>query len=217
MGLFFDATERHRTQLWHSAIDALVAIHGIDLDGVAFPFPHRPATLREVVAEQLDTIEAWHRHGSPDPIPTLAKASALLRNDIPDQDDIVLCWGDPKPGNMVFVNGEVVGVLDWEMSYYGVPEMDVMYWIGTDEVSASSYGIPRLPGCLDAADTIAYYEQASGRRLRNLEYHKMFQTLRLATLLVLADRVVAQMGLSEYFPDNWATNNEPYRAIEAML
>jgi aminoglycoside phosphotransferase (APT) family kinase protein len=217
MGIFFDSTEERRTALWHSAIDAIAEVHAVDVNTVDLPFAQRPRDLRDVVEAQLEVIDEWHRHGSSNPIPALVKASAVLRDTVPEQDDIVLCWGDPKPGNLVFVDDAVAGVLDWEMAHLGTPEMDVMYWIVTDEVSASSYGLPRLPGCPTGEETVQYYEQRSGRQLRNLDFHRMFQTLRLATLLVLADRVVTQMGIAEYFPDNWATNNEPYRKLESLL
>jgi hypothetical protein len=35
-------------------------------------------------------------------------------------------------------------------------------------------------------------------------------------LLVLADRVVTEMGIAEFFPDNWSTNNSPYRKLVEM-
>jgi aminoglycoside phosphotransferase (APT) family kinase protein len=217
MGLFFDSSEERRTRLWHGAIDAVVDIHAVEVGKVALPFTRQPRNLRDVVEEQLEQIDQWHRHGSAEPIPALAKASSILRRTVPEQDDIVLCWGDMKLGNLVFVDDAVAGVLDWEMSHLGTPEMDLMYFVITDEVSASSFGLPRLPGCPAEAETLAYYEHRSGRRLRNLEYHRMFQTLRLATLLVLAARAVTLMGMAEYFPENWATNNEPYRKLESLL
>lgn len=216
MGLFYDSSPEQRRQLWNSAIRAIAELHKIDPVTTALPFARRPESLRDAVLHQLDVIDQWHKFGSPEPIPALAKATTMLRNDIPDQDNIVLCWGDPKPGNIVYLDGEVAGVLDWEMSHLGTPEMDVMYWIVTDDVSASTFGVPRLSGCPGRNETIRYYEQVSGRRLKNLEYHELFQTLRLAVLLVLADRVVTQMGMAEYFPDNWSTNNEPYRRLVAL-
>jgi aminoglycoside phosphotransferase (APT) family kinase protein len=216
MGLFHDASVPERRRLWDSAIEAIAEIHSIDLAAVQLPFARRPHSLREAVEDQLAVIEQWHRFGSPEPIPALANAIQLLRNDIPEQDDVVLCWGDPKPGNIVYVDGRVAGVLDWEMSYLGTPEMDLMYWIITDDVSASTFGVPRLEGCPGRDETIRHYEQVSGRKLKNLEYHQLFQTLRLAVLLVLADRVVTQMGLAEHFPENWSTNNEPYRRLLAL-
>jgi aminoglycoside phosphotransferase (APT) family kinase protein len=95
--------------------------------------------------------------------------------------------------------------------------MDVMYWIVTDDVSASTFGVPRLAGCPGRDETIRYYEELSGRTLRNLEYHELFQTLRLAVLLVLAARVVTDMGIAEHFPEHWSTNNEPYRRLLALM
>lgn len=216
MGLFHDATPTQRTTLWKAALDALGEIHNVDPVKTKLPFDSQ-RSLRDVVETQLDVIKGWYHYGSPGKsLPAIDRAIDTLSSGIPDQGDIVLCWGDPKPGNIVFLDNKVEGVLDWEMAYLGTPEMDVMYWIITDEVSASTFDVPRLPGCLGREETIRHYEAVSGRTLRNLDYHEMFQTLRLAVLLVLAERVVIQMGIAEYFPENWSTNNEPYRRLESI-
>lgn len=216
-GLFFDASEERRTRLWHNTLDTVADIHAVDIDTVGLPFERRPRNLRDVVEQQLEQIDKWHRHGRAEPIPLLTEASSLLRETVPDQDNIVLCWGDVKLGNLVFVADAVAGVLDWEMSYLGTPEMDLMYFVITDESSASAFGLPRLPGCLSEAETLDYYEQRTGRELQNLEYHRLFQTLRLATLLVLAERAFDQLGMSSFFPENFATNNDTYRTLESLV
>jgi aminoglycoside phosphotransferase (APT) family kinase protein len=217
MGLFYDSSIERRREMWENAVEAIAKIHSIDISSTPLPFQRTPHSLRDAVEDQLKVIDGWHAFGSPEPIPALANATRILRNEIPDQDDIVLCWGDPKPGNIVYQDGQVVGVLDWEMSYLGTPEMDVMYWIVTDDVSASTFGVSRLAGCPGRDETIRYYEKLSGRTLRNLEYHELFQTLRLAVLLVLAARVITDMGMAEHFPEHWSTNNEPYRRLLALM
>jgi aminoglycoside phosphotransferase (APT) family kinase protein len=212
-GYYFDATQAERTALWHSSLDALATLHQVDPHTLPLPFPSIPRTVREAVDTQLSTIESWLRWGTSEPIPVIEAALDIVRRSTPQESDIVLCWGDAKPGNLVYRDQAVVGVLDWEMSILGCPEMDVMYWIVTDEVSAATFNVPRLPGCPGRQDTIRYYEATSGRTLVDLEFHDLLQTLRLAVLLVLADRVVTQMGIAEYFPDNWSTNNPPYRKL----
>lgn len=216
MGLFHDASTERRRRLWNSAVEAIAVVHTIEPARTPLPFGDVPMSLRDVVDKQLAVIEQWYRFGSTDPLPAIEAAIKLLRDEVPEQHEIVLCWGDPKPGNIVYRDDDVVGVLDWEMSHLGTPEMDVMYWIITDDVSASTFNVPRLDGCPGRDETIAHYERVSGRTLQNLDYHEAFQTLRLAVLLILADRVVTEMGMAEHFPDNWSTNNEPYRRLQAL-
>jgi aminoglycoside phosphotransferase (APT) family kinase protein len=212
-GYYFDATEAERSELWCNSLDALATLHQTDLHTLSLPFPSIPRTVREAVDTQLATIESWLRWGTSEPIPAIDTALDIVRRSTPQDSDIVLCWGDAKPGNLVYRDHAVVGVLDWEMSFLGCPEMDVMYWIITDEVSAATFNVPRLPGCPGRQETLRYYEATSGRTLVDLEFHELLQTLRLAVLLVLADHVVTEMGIAQYFPDNWSTNNPPYHKL----
>lgn len=212
-GYYFDASEPERSESWHNSLAALATLHQLDPHTVPLPFASVPSSVQQAVDAQLATIESWLRWGSSEPIPTFDTALEIVRRSTPQASDIVLCWGDAKPGNLVYRDHEVVGVLDWEMSFLGCPEMDVMYWIITDEVSAATFNVPRLPGCPGREETIRHYQAVSGRTLVDLEFHELLQTLRLAALLVLADRVVTELGIAEYFPDSWSTNNPPYHKL----
>ena len=212
-GYFYEASQSNRLELWRNSIIALAAVHQIDPDTVQLPFRATPRTVREAVDAQIATIESWLRFATTKPIPAIDTALEVIGRATPQDSDIVLCWGDAKPGNLVYRGPDVVGVLDWEMAFLGCPEMDVMYWIITDEVSAATFDVSRLPGCPGRQETLRIYEEFSGRKLVDLEFHELLQTLRLAVLLVLADRVVTEMGIAEYFPENWSTNNPPYRKL----
>ncbi|MET0698069.1 MAG: hypothetical protein ABWY93_00260 [Mycobacterium sp.] len=97
--MFFDSTEGCRTTLWHSAIDAIAEVHAVYVD-TADLRAHRPRDRRDVVKTRLAVIVQWHRHGNSDPIPALVDVGAVIRDSVPDQDDIVLYWGDAKLGHL---------------------------------------------------------------------------------------------------------------------
>jgi aminoglycoside phosphotransferase (APT) family kinase protein len=41
---------------------------------------------------------------------------------------ICLCWGDARLGNMLYADGKIAAVLDWDLVHLGDPEGDVGCW-----------------------------------------------------------------------------------------
>ena len=215
-GLFFDATPAKRGELWSASLSAVAAVHAVDLAAVDLPVA-KPGSVREAVGAELDRVERWLRYGSKDEIAVIEAGLRSARAAVPDDGEVVVCWGDPKVGNMVYRDGRVVGVLDWEMAAVLPPESDLMYWIVTDEASAVTFGRERLAGCPGRDETLRLYREISGRELRNLDYFELFQTLRLAVLLVLAERAMTQAGMAAHFPENWSRNNPSYFRLAELL
>lgn len=67
-----------------------------------------------------------------------------LGADPPQAQPAVLVHGDFHYGNMLFQDGEVVGLLDWEIAELGQPPLDLSCLGVAAEVGASGVGLPRL-------------------------------------------------------------------------
>jgi aminoglycoside phosphotransferase (APT) family kinase protein len=94
-----------------------------------------------------------------------------------------LLWGDPQPSNLLFgPDGDITGVIDWEMATLGPPETDVAWWLFFDDLFSTGMGVPRLGGLPDRAACIRIYEEAAGRRLQNLEYYSLLAAFRMAVV-----------------------------------
>jgi aminoglycoside phosphotransferase (APT) family kinase protein len=79
----------------------------------------------------------------------------------------------------------MAAVLDWEMACLGDPESDLGWFSHIDwatSVGRSKNPFPRMAGLPDMAQTIAHYEQHTGRTVENLHYYEVFATWRLAIL-----------------------------------
>jgi aminoglycoside phosphotransferase (APT) family kinase protein len=112
-------------------------------------------TWREHQLHQLDGIDALMATASGgrrlDPL--VAQALAWLRSNVPDADGpVVLVQGDTGPGNFLYDDGRVTGIIDWELAHLGDP-MDDIAWLSW---RATQHGFTHLP------DRLREYEAKSG-------------------------------------------------------
>lgn len=213
-GLFFDASLAQRRRMWLAAVDAMASLHTLDIDALVLP-----ASLgadvhpQGAIALMLDVIEGQLDWAGNAP-PVSGEALQFLRSQVPTTAGKALCWGDPRPGNIIYRDGEVAAVLDWELAHIGPPEGDLAYFLLVDEVVAELNGVPRLEGLPGPVETVAHYESRTSRPVRDLEFHYIMQALRMAAMLVLTVRLSpAQLT----FPPDYLTNNIPTRRLTELL
>ncbi|MEO8804480.1 MAG: phosphotransferase family protein [Burkholderiaceae bacterium] len=197
-GLLFDATPAQRGAMWHSCVDTLARLHAVDCRHPDFvPLGDVARSTVQALRAQLDALDrllTWCETEQP-AVPDLRHALEWLRRNCPDTTSrLVVCWGDAKVGNILFDHGKLSAALDWELAYLGTPEDDLAYWMLVDETNRAVNKAPRLEGIPDSAGTIALYEQLSGRRVHDMDYHLTFQSLRLSVFLALVARLDAHTG-----------------------
>jgi aminoglycoside phosphotransferase (APT) family kinase protein len=92
---------------------------------------------------------------------------------------------------MIFDGTKPVAVLDWEMVSCGSPERDVGWAIFLDKHHSEGIDTPRLPGFPSYEDTLAYYEERAGYRVKNLHYYEVFAGWRFGIIMLrIAQQVV---------------------------
>lgn len=213
-GLFFDASIEGRRAMWFAAVDVMASLHTLDLHSLDLPSSLEPETGgREAILHILRRIE-HHLVVADADVPVLREALVILRSSIPTDPATALCWGDPRPGNIVYRDDKVVAVLDWELAHVGPPEGDLAYFLLVDEVVAELNGVPRLAGLPEIDETIARYEVATQRPVKDLGFHSILQALKMATMLVLTVRL-SPPELT--FPPDYLTNNVPTRRLAELL
>jgi aminoglycoside phosphotransferase (APT) family kinase protein len=156
-------TPRHLSDYLRQMAEQLAALHRLPLDGLDFLPDQRPMVQR-VLDRPLE---------SDDPL-QLAIGEAVRAEwaDYPDSDDRrVLLHGDYWPGNLLWLRGRLVGVVDWEQPRLGEPMKDVASARGD---LAVLYG----PGAADAFTES--YLAAGGLPLR----HRRFWDLLISTWAV---------------------------------
>ena len=207
-----------RGALWWSGLETLARIHRLDWRGLGLSFLGPSVPGRSPLERQLEEYErflAWAAPGMRHP--TCEPALAWLRDRRPREPEPVgLCWGDARPGNMIFQDGRCVAVLDWEMATLGNPVQDLAWWLFLDRHHSEGLGAARLPGFPSRADTVARWEEWTGLPARHVDYYEVFAAFRFAVIMVRVAQGFRAAGVLP--PDSrLETHNIPTQLLARML
>ena len=198
-GWIAELPPERRERLWWSGLDAMAAVHRLDVRDPRFAFlPHPPAGTTPIRA-QLDYWDRYIDWGMERArYPLIGRARDWLAARAPASEPVGICWGDARISNQIFRAEQVVGVLDWEMVFVGNPVADLAWFVTVDRVFTEGIGLPRLAGLPDAAATVRRWEQRSGRAADHWDYYEVFAAFRFAVIMA---RVFLQMKHYELVPE----------------
>ncbi len=175
-----------RVHSGESLVDALVALHAVDVDAVGLG---DLARRDELVARQLKRWHAQFEASKTRDVPAVDRVHELLAASIPPQTESTVVHGDFRLGNCVVdTAGEIRAVLDWEICTLGDPRADVGYVIATwaepgDPLRADDHNPTLAPGFTTRDVLLARYAEQSGRDVSAIPYFVAFSFWRLACIL----------------------------------
>jgi aminoglycoside phosphotransferase (APT) family kinase protein len=187
--------EAERAALWEAGIDAMAAVHRVDRAAADLGWVEAPTP-----ADQLDRDRTYRTFAAGEvPYPPVDRAVEVLAATVPPAvERPALCWGDARIGNMIFAaDCTVAAVLDWEMVTAGDPVQDLAWYLLLDRHHHEAFGVPRLPGFPDRAQSIARWEAASGRSAEHLGWYELLAGVRYAAIMT---RVMTLLDASGVFP-----------------
>lgn len=121
-----------------------------------------PGPLAADIVERLPDASGWGE--------VYRRAREVVRSTLEARDDFdrVVCHGDFHPGNMLFHEGRLSGIVDWSSIFVGPRDLDLSYC--RTEVA--------LIGGVDAADMLrAAYERELGTKANNVALWDLFCAL----------------------------------------
>ncbi|QJY48062.1 phosphotransferase family protein [Pseudonocardia broussonetiae] len=204
----------YRRSVALSLARTLAAVHRVDLDaaglaGLAGRTPYAARQLRRWSAQ-------WERSRTAD-LPALDALTRRLTGAAPEQHETTLVHGDFHLRNMIVApgSGEVVAVLDWELSTLGHPLADLgsllAYWVEPGEEGLDDFVPSTLPGFPSRTVLVEEYAGASGRDTSAIGY---WHALGLWKLAVIAQGVLRR---AQDDPRNRASEGTPTGAGIARL
>ena len=192
-GWLTEFTPAARLRAFTNALKAVADVHAIDWrDG--FSFLDRPDRGVPGLEQYLGYLVEWHaERGMGRKLPILDAAMAWVLSNKPSESETCVLWGDPTPSNVMWrPDGSVAALIDWELAALGPPELDLAWWLYFDDLFSRRFGVTRLEGLPTRDETVAIYEQASGRTVQHLDYYDIVVALRMALVAVGAfDRQVS--------------------------
>jgi aminoglycoside phosphotransferase (APT) family kinase protein len=180
-GWMTEATVAQRRTLWHNAVTQLALIQTIADD--RFSFLEGPEGARRGLLQEWDKYTRfvdWLEETAPQPI--LRAAMDRLKGLWPEHQPSGLVWGDARIGNMMFdENCDVVAVMDWEQPSLGGALHDLAWFCVIAETMhgpRSTYGAP-LEGMGSHDETVALWEEVSGKSAKGLEWYEAFAEFKM--------------------------------------
>lgn len=196
-GWVLDLDPAQQRALCENSLKVLADIHAADWRalGLDFLLPADGGDPFDAEIALWKRVSAWARDG--DENPTIDAGFAWLEEHRPAEDrEPVLNWGDARLGNMMFGEDLAVNaVLDWEMVGLGQPDAEVAWWTFMVRHHTEGIGQPMPPGFPTREELVAFYEAASGREVRHLDYYEAWAALRLSILMHRAGNLMIEFGL----------------------
>jgi len=207
-------TSEIRREMGRSVVDNLARIHQVDIDAVGLgDFAKRSGYLERQLRRWKGQVDATESPTSPG----IVEAFDQLARRVPSESQTRVVHGDYRLDNTIVDDrGQVVAILDWELTTLGDPLADLgamlCYWARPDDDVVALTDPPTLAdGFIDRDEVITRYEHASGAAIGDIDFYHAFATWRLACILDgVVDRYRAgAMGESDDFnPDAWETQVE---------
>jgi aminoglycoside phosphotransferase (APT) family kinase protein len=149
-----DASERD--SIIEHFLEILAELHAIDVSRFAKAGVTIPTTPEEIALNDLDVWQSTYEAGVKAPLPLLTFTCQWLRRNVPRKRvDPVLCQGDTGPGNLLFHEGRVTALVDFELAHVSDPMTDIACIRSRDLYTP----IDRFP------ERIARYAELSGREI----------------------------------------------------
>jgi aminoglycoside phosphotransferase (APT) family kinase protein len=167
-----------------------------------------------------DEARGWQKIAAAADCPELAALfDRLLAMPAPCSGPISPVHGDCKIANMMFADGRLTAVLDWELGYNGEPLADLGYLLFF--FANEDHGPARasaLPGMWHRGDVIAAWEAASGRSASGVLWYEVSQIGKIAAIIANGYQIYASGGSDDpRFLNFKAKRDENILIMEAMI
>lgn len=215
-GLFTAAAPEHRRTMIFEGLRALAGVHRLDWRAAGLDWLVPPG-VEPTVARQLDVWEAYARRELGERShPLLERTFAWLHAHVPPTAAPGLCWGDPRPGNIIFRDHRPVCLTDFEAASIAPPEHDLGWWLMFDRTMHEGAGLTeRPPGDPTRDEQQAFYAECAGRDPGDMRWHEVFAGARYSAIVVRVMNRLAERGLLP--PDSEVWRDNPASACLAQM
>jgi aminoglycoside phosphotransferase (APT) family kinase protein len=215
-GWVYDTPPGERAAMWRQGVAAMAKLHALPLDRLAML--DRPklgvSGLEQELAYTLNYMD-WALDG--DRHPVLEAGADWLRANLPVDPATAFAWGDARPQNLMFYDGRLAALLDWDMASLAGPEADLAWWTIMDLSTTHARDVPRLAGWGSPAETMQLWEKLSGKRLSDMAWHFAFAAFRGGVIVMRLAKILDAKGHLPAQSLDWKDNNIGIQYLASML
>jgi aminoglycoside phosphotransferase (APT) family kinase protein len=183
-GFFTKLSPERRTTMLRNGMAAMAGVHRVAWEGAGLDWLVAPGTTPSTTT-QLDLWEAYgERELAGRAHPLWERALQWLRSDVPTGSPVGLCWGDPRPGNIIWSDDRPACLTDFEAACIAPPEVDLGWWLMSDRWAHEISGVGRLDGEPTRAEQTAMYEAALGHEVGDTTWWEVFAATRYTAIVV---------------------------------
>jgi aminoglycoside phosphotransferase (APT) family kinase protein len=186
-GWFAGLSADEHARAWWSGIEAMAALHALDVESDGFGFltdsPWGMAIDADPARTRIEQWRAFLAWADPEPLAVVDAALDELERTRPTPPPkLRVHWGDAKLSNCMVHEARVHALLDWELCGLSVPEEDLAHWLMLDWSLWAVTRCTRLPSLPSPAHTVARYQELSGRDSNDVLWWFRFGAVRLAII-----------------------------------
>lgn len=196
-GWVLDLEPVKRGRLYENTLEVIRQIQDVDWERLGLDFLCEPQFGAPGIQQQIGQLEQfyeWVHEGERSA--TIDAAFDWVKRNQPAGEDLVLNWGDPRIGNVIFdpETLAVEAVLDWEMATIASPEMELGWFVFFVRYNSEGIGVELPEGLQTRDELIARYEELTGRKVRHLDYYETLAALRASIFLMRFGRLMIAGG-----------------------
>lgn len=195
-GFVLELEPAARRRLHRNGIEAMTRVGRVDWRAAGFGYldkTHHGPLGPDQRRNYFRHYWVWARGGAPHPVAD--PAWAWLEANWPDDGEhLELCWGDARPGNQMYVDGEVVALFDWEMVSLGNAESDLGWWLFLQRFHTDGTGVPLPEGFLGRDETIAYWEELMGRPATHVDFYERLAGFHFTLVLMRLGQMTEELS-----------------------
>lgn len=211
-GMVGKAVKEDRRKIWTEWIHYLNQIHILDVDDLGLTELESKYGKNDPIDIDIEYYQDflnWGMDGEDNPL--CDDVLNWLRENKPKKNNpLSLCWGDSRPGNILYENFKATALLDWEMASYGDPISDVAWCLAVDDASSLGLTIERLEGSMDYKEALDIWSSKTGFSQENYEYYRIFSLLKFSVIMVrVAKKLVFNKIMpleSDFYKNNYISN-----------
>jgi aminoglycoside phosphotransferase (APT) family kinase protein len=208
-GFFTDLPAVDRTSLISNGLEQLALLHQVDPSALGLDW----LTPNGVSPGSKHLLHLWKEFGESElhgkSHTLLENAWSIIERELPSDSSVGLCWGDPRPGNIIWQGTNAACLTDFEAACIGPPEFDLGWWLMFDRTMHELAGLNRLDGDPTRDEQRSMYFQHAGRPAIDTTAHELFAAARYCVIVVRVMNRLEQRGLlpadSMVWRDNPAT------------